>query len=60
MRVELLHKEEQYTINEYVQYGRRNQNGGILYVEDENTIEVINILTGEKHKVSVDALLGNK
>lgn len=59
MRVELVRKSSKRSISEYVEYGKRNKNGGILYIAEEGHIQVINILSGEKTEVSMSDLLNN-
>ena len=53
MMVELISKEDNRIVDDYISYGNRNQVGGILYYKSVEEILVINCLTGEKHLASV-------
>ena len=57
MSIELLCKSEIYTVEDYIEYGKRNNNGGILFVKSSEDIDVITIATGESISVSVNELI---
>jgi ATP phosphoribosyltransferase regulatory subunit len=46
INIELVRKSSQRHLDEYKEYSKRNEVGGILYIEDNNTIQVINISDG--------------
>ncbi len=49
--VELHKRESDSPIEEYISYGKRAQAVSILYLNDNLTIDMINLLTGEKKQV---------
>lgn len=57
MCVEVIAKAENRSMNEYIEYGRRHQDGGIIYLESEENIQIIHLASGEKNTVSIDELL---
>lgn len=57
MNTELLCKESTLTIEDYLQYTKRNHIGGILYLENDDRIKVIHGDTGECIETSILELL---
>lgn len=57
MKVELLQKKAGQSIEDYIAFGKRNHSGGILYLEDDETIQVISIATGEITRTTRKELL---
>lgn len=53
MNIELLKKDSKIEINDYIQYGKRNGTGGILYINNNATIQVIHLETGDINEVSI-------
>jgi ATP phosphoribosyltransferase regulatory subunit len=49
--VELHKRESKSSMEEYISYGKRTQAVSILYLNDDLTIDMINLLTGEKKKI---------
>lgn len=47
----LLKKEENRTLESYIEYGKQNQMGSILYVQNSHQIQVINLVTNEQKVV---------
>lgn len=53
MAVELIKKDVNLSIEDYVSYASRNHVGGILYYKGMDEILVINCLTGEEHQANL-------
>lgn len=47
--IELLRKSTKRDLKEYTDYGKRSSVGGILYIEDNDTIHVLNLVEGTEH-----------
>lgn len=58
IHVELIRKSSKRDIEEYMEYGKRDCAGGILYMEDEDTVHVINIQDGSKKIAKLSELVG--
>lgn len=57
IQIELLRKSSKREIQDYIEFGRRNNNGGILYIEDEDMVQVINIETGDIKRAKLSELV---
>lgn len=57
MCVEMLLKEDERSIQDYMAYGERNGNGGILFMENEDVIQVIDLATNSVNRVRCSDLL---
>jgi ATP phosphoribosyltransferase regulatory subunit len=57
LRVELICMAKDKQVKDYIEYGRKNPIGGILYFESKDKVQVINISTGEVATADVAALL---
>ena len=57
---ELLKKEEQYKLEDYISYAKRMSIGGILYFESPDKIQVYDVEKGTKNEVDInDFMLGD-
>lgn len=57
INIELIRKSSKRTLDEYTEYAKRDHIGGILYLEDENTVHVINILEGSTQIAKISDLI---
>lgn len=53
MNVELLKRNTEIELDQYIEYGKRHGTGGILYISNDNTIQVINLETGEINEANI-------
>ena len=60
MNIELLRLTEEHTLSAYVDYWRRSSIGGILFFDKENSVEVINCLTGERNTANLREFLSSE
>ena len=45
---EVLKREDDHSVEFYVEYGKKHQAGSMLYLQNTNQIRMINLLTGEQ------------
>jgi ATP phosphoribosyltransferase regulatory subunit len=57
INIELIRKSSKRDLSEYMEYAKRDNVGGILYLEDENTVHVINILDGSTQVAKLSELM---
>ncbi len=57
INIELIRKSSKRDLSEYMEYAKRDNVGGILYLEDENTVHVINILDGSTQVAKLSELI---
>lgn len=57
IHIELIRKSSKRSLEQYIEYGKRNENGGILYIENEDAIQVINIETGDIREAKLSELV---
>ena len=57
MMVNMLLKNSDRTINDYIEYSKKNGLGGILYVRDKENLEIINASTEEIQSVKISDIL---
>ncbi len=58
MNVNLLCKDHEKTMDDYIAYAKNNNLGGIFSLNNQNEVEVINVSTGEHNKADIGALIG--
>lgn len=51
-KTELLCKNESEPLEEYIQYGKKNQAGSLLYLQKTGAIDMYNLKTGEKKSIA--------
>ncbi len=56
--ISLIRKSSSKDIDEYIAYARRSNIGGILYIENDETIKVINAGTGDVQIAKISEMLG--
>lgn len=54
INIELLQKSEEIEIDKYISYGKSHGIGGILYLERDNYIKVMNMETNEVQEAKID------
>lgn len=59
INIELIRKSSKRELEEYIEYAGRNHTGGILYIESNDTIKVINIESGEINIAHINELIDN-
>ena len=60
MKVELQKYNEKFTLDEYIQSAKSKNIGGIIYIKNDKSVEVINITTKEVKKAQFNDLMGEE
>ncbi len=61
VQTELLKKEDKYSLEDYISYGKRMNIGGILYLDAPNMVQIYDITKDSKKEVNLsDLMLGDE